>query len=60
MNKHKTYKDNFEFYPTDSFDNYMMERKNLIAINNLPDTNILMQLTLNFTYKGINQIKPKT
>ena len=60
MNKQKTYKDDFKFYPTDSFDNYMMERTNLIAMNNLQDTNLLMQLTLKFTCKGINQIKPKT
>ena len=60
MNKQKNYKDGFKFYPTDSFDNYMMERTNLISTNNLQDTNLLMKLTLNFTYKGINQIKPET
>ena len=35
MNKQKTYKDDFEFYPIDSFNNYMMERKNCITMNNV-------------------------
>ena len=41
------------------FNNYMIERTSLIAMNNLQGASLLIHLTLNFTCNGINQIKPK-